>query len=226
VIHAAPLVGFALVALGLVLTPGPNMAYLVSRAVTQGPAAGLLSLAGVGSGFIVYLLLAAFGIMAMLFAVPVAYGVLRAAGAAYLAWLAWKTLRSGGSSPFELRTLAPDSPRRLFATGFLTNLLNPKAAVLAPGQVATVFMGQVLPVAVTPVHRACARERPRADAPARCRTDLGEPDRECMHHLQRRDRRAVSAGPAGVGKRAKVRDGWRPRRIGRPDGAGLAAMMR
>jgi threonine/homoserine/homoserine lactone efflux protein len=130
VIHAAPLAGFALVALGLVLTPGPNMAYLVSRAITQGPAAGLVSLGGVGLGFIIYLLLAAFGITAMLFAVPVAYGVLRAAGAAYLAWLAWKTLRPGGSSPFELRALAPDSPRRLFAMGFLTNLLNPKAALL------------------------------------------------------------------------------------------------
>jgi threonine/homoserine/homoserine lactone efflux protein len=129
-IHAAPLAGFALVALGLVLTPGPNMAYLVSRAITQGRSAGLVSLGGVGLGFIVYLLLAAFGITAMLFAVPVAYGVLRAAGAAYLAWLAWKALRPGGSSPFELRALAPDSPRRLFAMGFLTNLLNPKAALL------------------------------------------------------------------------------------------------
>jgi threonine/homoserine/homoserine lactone efflux protein len=129
-IHAAPLAGFALVALGLVLTPGPNMAYLVSRAVTQGRSAGLVSLGGVGLGFIVYLLLAAFGITAMLFAVPVAYSVLRAAGAAYLAWLAWKALRPGGSSPFELRALAPDSPRRLFAMGFLTNLLNPKAALL------------------------------------------------------------------------------------------------
>ena len=84
-IHAAPLAGFAFVALGLVLTPGPNMAYLVSRAVTQGRRAGLVSLGGVGLGFIVYLLLAAFGITAMLFAIPVAYGVLRAAGAAYLA---------------------------------------------------------------------------------------------------------------------------------------------
>jgi threonine/homoserine/homoserine lactone efflux protein len=130
VIHAAPLAGFALVALGLVLTPGPNMGYLLSRAITQGRAAGLVSLGGVGLAFVVYLVLTAFGITAMLFAVPVAYGVLRAAGAAYLAWLAWKALRPGGSSPFELRTLAPDSPRRLFAMGFLTNLLNPKAAVL------------------------------------------------------------------------------------------------
>jgi threonine/homoserine/homoserine lactone efflux protein len=129
-IHAAPLAGFALVALGLVLTPGPNMGYLLSRAITQGRAAGLVSLGGVGLAFVVYLVLTAFGITAMLFAVPVAYGVLRAAGAAYLAWLAWKALRPGGSSPFELRTLAPDSPRRLFAMGFLTNLLNPKAAVL------------------------------------------------------------------------------------------------
>jgi threonine/homoserine/homoserine lactone efflux protein len=124
-----------LVALGLVLTPGPNVAYLVSRAVTQGRRAGLVSLGGVGLGFIVYLLLAAFGITAMLFAIPVPYGVLRAAGAAYLAWLAWKTLRPGGSSPFELRALAPDSPRRLFA------MVN-ACIVASAGTVAQFLQGQ------------------------------------------------------------------------------------
>ena len=127
--HPAALFGFALVALGLVVTPGPNMLYLLSRAVCQGRTAGFVSLAGIGLGFIVYLLLSALGITAVVFAVPVAYASLRAAGAAYLLWLAWKALRPGGS-PFELRTLAPDSSRRLFAMGLMTNLLNPKAALL------------------------------------------------------------------------------------------------
>jgi len=127
---ASHLLAFALVALGLVLTPGPNMIYLVSRSISQGRAAGLVSLAGVGLGFIVYMLCAAFGITALVFAVPYAYDALRIGGALYLLYLAWQALRPGGRSPFQLRELAADRPHRLFAMGLLTNLLNPKAAML------------------------------------------------------------------------------------------------
>jgi len=127
--HLATLLAFAAVALALVLTPGPNMAYLVSRSIAQGPAAGLVSLIGVGAGFLIYMLLAAFGITALLLAVPFAYDALRFAGAAYLLWMAWNALRPGGASPFQIRTLAKDAPLRLFAMGLLTNLLNPKIAV-------------------------------------------------------------------------------------------------
>jgi threonine/homoserine/homoserine lactone efflux protein len=128
--HWTSLLAFAAVALGMVLTPGPNMAYLVSRSICQGRAAGLVSLGGVALGFLTYMLLAAFGITALLFAIPYAYDALRLCGAAYLAWMAWNALRPGGASPFQVRELAPDSPRRLFATGLLTNLLNPKIAAL------------------------------------------------------------------------------------------------
>ena len=127
---ASHLLAFALIALGLVLTPGPNMIYLVSRSISQGRAAGLVSLAGVGLGFIVYMLCAAFGITALVFAVPYAYDALRIGGALYLLYLAWQALRPGGRSPFQVRELPPDRPRRLFAMGLLTNLLNPKAAML------------------------------------------------------------------------------------------------
>jgi threonine/homoserine/homoserine lactone efflux protein len=62
--------------------------------------------------------------------VPYAYDTLRLAGAAYLLWLAWQALKPGGRSPFQVRKLAIDSPHRLFAMGLLTNLLNPKIAML------------------------------------------------------------------------------------------------
>ncbi|KAB7787720.1 LysE family translocator [Methylorubrum populi] len=127
---AAHLAAFALVSLGMVLTPGPNMAYLVSRTLAQGRAAGLVSLTGVAAGFLVYLLCAAFGITALLVAVPFAYDALRLAGAAYLLLLAWQAVRPGGRSPFAARPPPPDGPGRLFAMGFLTNLLNPKIAVM------------------------------------------------------------------------------------------------
>ncbi len=121
---------FVALCTAMVLSPGPNMMYLVSRSICQGSRAGLISLAGVGAGFLVWMSLAVCGITAMLVAVPYAYDALRIAGAVYLAWLAWTTLKPGGRSPFQVRELAPDSPRRLVAMGFVTNVLNPKAAVL------------------------------------------------------------------------------------------------
>lgn len=124
------LIAFALVALGLELTPGPNMIYLISRSLSQGPKAGLISLSGVGLGFVIYMLLAAFGITAVVMALPYAYDALRIAGAIYLLYLAWQALKPGGRSPFEVRTLLKDSPRKLMLMGLMTNLLNPKAAVI------------------------------------------------------------------------------------------------
>jgi threonine/homoserine/homoserine lactone efflux protein len=128
--HLASLLGFALVALTMALSPGPNMVYLVSRSISQGPVAALVSLGGVALGFVVYMLSAAFGITALLFAVPYAYDALRLAGAAYLLWLAWRAVRPNGSSPFQARKLAVDSPKKLFAMGLMTNLLSPKVAML------------------------------------------------------------------------------------------------
>jgi threonine/homoserine/homoserine lactone efflux protein len=128
--HLASLLGFALVSLGIGLTPGPNMIYLISRSITQGRGAGLISLGGVALGFVFYMLCAAFGITALLFAVPYAYDALRLSGAAYLLWLAWQALKPNGRSPFQVKELAVDGPQKLFAMGFVTNLLNPKIAML------------------------------------------------------------------------------------------------
>ncbi|MEG3790501.1 LysE family translocator [Lysobacter sp. CCNWLW3] len=127
---ASNLIAFALIALGMVLTPGPNMVYLISRSICQGRKAGLISLAGVAVGFVFYMLCAALGITALVMAVPYAYDALRLGGALYLLYLAWQALKPGGRSPFQVRDLPQDSPRRLFAMGLMTNLLNPKAAVL------------------------------------------------------------------------------------------------
>ena len=131
-IDSAAVLGVAAIALGMVLTPGPNMVYLVSRSITQGRAAGLVSLAGVALGFLCYLAAATLGISAVFSVVPQAYTALKLAGACYLGWLAWQALRPGGHTPFApARTLLPrDSSARLFLMGLTTNLLNPKIAVM------------------------------------------------------------------------------------------------
>ncbi|GAA0966362.1 LysE family translocator [Frigoribacterium faeni] len=120
----------ALVALGMVLTPGPNMMYLVSRSISQGRRAGLVSLAGTAVGFVVYMTMANVGLAAVFLVVPWLYTALKVAGAAYLLWLAYKTLRPGGASVFDTRDLPRDSAAKLFRMGLVTNLLNPKAAIM------------------------------------------------------------------------------------------------
>ncbi len=125
------LAAFALVALGMVCSPGPNMIYLISRSITQGRWAGFISLLGVIMGFVFYMFCAAFGITALLMAVPFAYQAIQWAGAAYLLYLAWQAVKPGAQSMLQPRTDLPiDGPRKLFLMGFLTNLLNPKIAVL------------------------------------------------------------------------------------------------
>lgn len=124
------LIAFSLISLGMVLTPGPNMIYLISRSISQGRKAGLISLGGVGLGFLIYMLCAAFGITGLIMAVPYAYDTLRIAGAMYLLYLAWQAVKPGGRSPFQVKDLPRDGPRQLFLMGLLTNLFNPKVAVL------------------------------------------------------------------------------------------------
>lgn len=127
---APHLAAFALISLGMVLTPGPNMLYLISRSIAQGRMAGMISLLGVACGFLFYMVCAAFGITALLMAVPFAYDALRIGGALYLLWLAWSAVWPGGRSPFQVRHLPIDGPRKLFAMGLITNLLNPKVAMI------------------------------------------------------------------------------------------------
>ncbi|OPC85403.1 lysine transporter LysE [Embleya scabrispora] len=114
----------------MVLTPGPNMMYVTSRSITQGRRAGMVSLLGVALGFMIYMSMANLGLSAVFLVVPELYLAVKLAGAAYLGWLAWQALRPGGVSAFSPQELAPDSNRRLFTMGLLTNLLNPKAAIM------------------------------------------------------------------------------------------------
>jgi threonine/homoserine/homoserine lactone efflux protein len=113
----------------LVLTPGPNLLYLISRTLCQGRAAGVISLAGTTTGFLVHIVAAALGLSAVFVMVPVAYDAVRWAGAAYLLWLAWDVARPGSGGVFAPRPLPEDPPARLFRIGLLTSILNPKVAL-------------------------------------------------------------------------------------------------
>jgi threonine/homoserine/homoserine lactone efflux protein len=124
------MVEFVTVGSMLAVTPGPNMVYVMSRSVGQGPKAGLISLSGVMLGYLVYMFGAAFGITALFVAIPGACRVLAGCGALYLLYLAWQALRPGGRSPLQIAQVQVERPHRLFAMGAATSLLNPKLALV------------------------------------------------------------------------------------------------
>ncbi|NSL87859.1 LysE family translocator [Chitinophaga sp. Mgbs1] len=121
---------FFLAALVMVLTPGPNMIYLVSRSVSQGKRAAMISLGGVACGMLFHILLVSLGLTTILMAVPYAYTTLKMIGVIYLLYLAWQAVKPGGKNVFEAGdALKYDSPLRLFSMGLFTSVLNPKIAV-------------------------------------------------------------------------------------------------
>ena len=119
---------FAVAVALLALTPGPVWVYLISRTLAQGRRAGYFSLIGVMAGVLVHLLAAAVGLSALLLAVPWAFDAVKLAGAAYLLWLAWSTVRGAGFS-FSPQPLPPVPDRVLFRQAMLASVVNPKVAV-------------------------------------------------------------------------------------------------
>lgn len=119
---------FSLAALALTVTPGPDMLLIASRSASQGRAAGFATLAGIQVGTYLHATAAALGLSQLLIAVPAAYDAIRYAGAAYLLYLAWKTLGAPVTRT-EMQAAQAASLRTVFVQGLGTNLLNPKMAL-------------------------------------------------------------------------------------------------
>lgn len=112
----------------LILTPGPDMIYVITRAIGQGRMAGILSACGVCGGLIIHTLAAALGLALLLKSCSSAYFIIKYLGAAYLIYLGIKSL----TGRQELKTVTNEqrqSFENLFLQGFLTNVLNPKVAL-------------------------------------------------------------------------------------------------
>jgi threonine/homoserine/homoserine lactone efflux protein len=119
--------GFAGATVVLVGMPGPNNLYISLRSLAQGRRAGVVSAVAVETGTVVYVIVAALGLVAVVQASPVVFTAISLAGAAYLAWLGVKTLRS--SSSYGLGSARVEPLGRVFREGVLVNLLNPKTAL-------------------------------------------------------------------------------------------------
>lgn len=119
---------FLAAALAIGLSPGPGMLYAVARGIGQGSRGAVIAVLGLATGSFVNCLVAALGLSALVAASPLAYDVLRFAGAAYLFYLAIQTVRSG-SDKLEVGTLKRDPAVQTFVQAVLTNIVNPKSAL-------------------------------------------------------------------------------------------------
>ncbi|QGY39470.1 LysE family translocator [Pseudodesulfovibrio cashew] len=121
---------FIISGLLLNITPGQDVAFIVSRGAAFGWRKGMVAALGVGTGCFVHVFAAALGLSAILATSATAFTVVKLAGAGYLIWIGLSVWRSGGengeANPIQYHKV---SLRRLFIQGFLTNALNPKVAL-------------------------------------------------------------------------------------------------
>jgi threonine/homoserine/homoserine lactone efflux protein len=118
---------FLVAALALNFAPGPDMLYVIGRSVGQGRKAGVVSALGIFAGCWVHILAAAVGIAALLRSSPLAFNVVRYAGAAYLVSLGAKMIIQ--RSRLEAQQLPSETLSNIFRQGVITNVLNPKVAL-------------------------------------------------------------------------------------------------
>jgi threonine/homoserine/homoserine lactone efflux protein len=118
---------FLATSIAITLAPGPDNLQVLARGISQGRAAGLVAALGFAAGITFHTTLAALGVAALLRSSPVAFEVIKLAGAAYLVWIGIKALRSQGLATAHER--APQPLKAVFRQSVLGNLLNPKVTL-------------------------------------------------------------------------------------------------
>ena len=117
---------------GIVLNilPGPDSLYVIGRSASQGFRAGSAAAFGIGSGTIVHILLAAFGLSAILATSAMAFSIIKIVGAIYLLYMAF-TILIGSDESKAVNSNQPQAVPlgKIYYQGFLTNALNPKVAI-------------------------------------------------------------------------------------------------
>src|SRR6478735_5541072 len=136
---AMDVITFLLAVLLLELTPGPNMGYLATLALSRGRAAGLIATAGVACGLAVHAMVAGLGAGVLIQQYPLLYDVLRWIGVGYLFYLAWEGWRTSEDlSPKGADPVVTAGP--LLLRGFLSNVFNPKSILFFVSVLPTFIM--------------------------------------------------------------------------------------
>lgn len=129
----------------LFMSPGPNMAFVLSHAATHGPRGGMAVALGIALADVVLTLLTATGVAGLVTAWPPSFDVLRLGGAAYLLWMAWNAWHHH-PGPLTLTGIGQVPLRTVCRRSMLNSLLNPKALLFF-----WVFLPQFVEASSTPV---------------------------------------------------------------------------
>jgi threonine/homoserine/homoserine lactone efflux protein len=162
------LAGYLLACLILVVTPGPDMAFVLGQTLAGGARRGWAATAGVYAGVGLHILLAALGVAALVAANPALFTALRIAGALYLLWLGAQAIRAALRAPGAEGATPPPPAISLgaaFRQGFVTNLLNPKVGLFflafvplfvdpgrSPAWLQMLILGPLLPTIALPFY--------------------------------------------------------------------------
>jgi len=119
---------FVLTSLAVILIPGQDLVLVMSRGMTQGAKAGIVTAAGVSVGLLGHTILAALGLGALLMSSEIVFTILKYVGATYLAYLGIKLIFSRVNK-FELEAAKPKPTGKLFVEGSLSNISNPKVTI-------------------------------------------------------------------------------------------------
>jgi threonine/homoserine/homoserine lactone efflux protein len=123
------LLAFAVATIVLAITPGPDMALQLSRAINYGRAHGIAAMFGAMTGIMVHTTLVAFGVSVLIIAAPPLFLALKVVGALYLLWLAYQAIVHGGGLRIAEAAKKVPTVGQSFATGVGINLLNPKVVL-------------------------------------------------------------------------------------------------
>jgi threonine/homoserine/homoserine lactone efflux protein len=124
---SATLLCFLGASMAVTIAPGPDNLFVLTQGIARGRKPAIVTALGMCSGITVHASAAAFGISAVFYSSVAAFNAVKFAGAAYLLFLAWKTLRN----PAAIRFASADdrAATALFKRGFIMNVLNPKVAM-------------------------------------------------------------------------------------------------
>lgn len=129
-IDPSTLLLFSVTSIFLIITPGPNLIYIITRSVGQGRTAGVASALGVDTGVLVHVAAAAAGLSALIVSSAIAFSVVKYLGAAYLVFLGLSALlKRSDKSYLSVEDVPSQSLKEIYLQGVLTNIFNPKVAV-------------------------------------------------------------------------------------------------
>ncbi|MFK5880972.1 MAG: LysE family translocator [Sulfurospirillum sp.] len=119
---------FLLTSTVIILVPGQDMILVMSRSISQGPKAGIMTAFGVSVGLLGHTLLATFGLGALLLASEFLFDIVKFIGAGYLVYIGYQLLKTKDDS-IDTEDLPKASYKKMFMQGVISNITNPKVAI-------------------------------------------------------------------------------------------------